>query len=74
MVESTPTGVFLQFGYGSEETPVALKDPAAVVLHLHGKDYSSDTSFDPSVLNETDKLGVAPANTTLTIIYRVNTA
>ena len=73
MVESTPTGMFLQFGYGSEETPVELKDPAEVVLQLHGKDYSSDTSFDPSVLNETDKLGVAPANTTLTIIYRINT-
>ena len=73
VVNSTPTGVYLQFGYGSEETPIALKDPAEVVLRLHGKDYVSDTSFDPSVLNETDKLGVVPANTILTIIYRINT-
>jgi len=73
MVENTPDGIFLQFGYGSEETPISLKDPSEVVLQLHGKDYTSDTSFDPSILNETDKLGVVPANTILTIVYRVNT-
>ena len=28
---------------------------------------------NPSVLNQTDKLGVAPSDTTLTIIYRINT-
>jgi len=73
VVESTPTGVFLQFGYGSEETPVSLQDPSEVILQLHGKDYTTATSFDPSILNETDKLGVVPANTILTIIYRINT-
>jgi len=74
MVDHTPNGAFLQFGYGSEETPVELKDPSSVVLNLHGKDFVSDTSFDPSVLNETDKLGVVPVNTVLTIIYRINTS
>jgi len=73
MVDSTPNGVYLQFGYGSEEAPVSLKDPSEVILQLHGKDYTSDTSFDPSILNETDKLGVVPADTILTIIYRINT-
>ena len=73
IVDSTPTGVFLQFGFGSDEAPISLQDPSEVILQLHGKDYVSDTSFDPSVLNETDKLGVAPSNTVLTIIYRVNT-
>jgi hypothetical protein len=63
----------LQFGFGSDETPIALKDPSEVVLQLHGKDYVSDTSFDPSVLDQTDKLGVAPSNTILTVIYRINT-
>jgi len=71
--EATPNGVFLQFGYGSEETPVELKDPSEVILQMHGKGYVADSSFDPSVLNETDKLGVVPSNTTLTIIYRINT-
>ena len=73
VMEPTPAGVFLQFGYGSEETPVELKDPSEVILQLHGKGYVSDTAFDPSILNETDKLGVVPSNTTLTIIYRINT-
>jgi hypothetical protein len=73
VVDNTPTGVFLQFGYGSDETPVSVQDPSEVVLALHGKDYTSDTSFDPSILNETDKLGVVPENTILTIVYRINT-
>jgi hypothetical protein len=72
-VDSTPDGLFLQFGQGSEETPVEVKDPSEVVLQMHAKDYVTDTSFDPSILNQTDKLGVAPSNTTLTIIYRINT-
>ena len=72
-VDSTPDGLFLQFGQGSEETPVEVKDPSEVVLQMHAKNYITDTSFDPSVLNQTDKLGVAPSDTTLTIIYRINT-
>ena len=73
VVDYTLDGIFLQFGYGSDEIPVSLKDPSEVVLQLHGKDFVSDTAFDPSVLNETDKLGVVPSNTILTIIYRINT-
>jgi len=73
VTESTPTGVFLQFGNGSTETPVSLQDPSEVILQLHGKDYTTETSFDPSIMNETDKLGVVPADTILTIIYRINT-
>jgi len=72
-VDSTPDGLFLQFGQGSEETPVEVKDPSEVILQLHAKDYVTDTSFDPSILNKTDKLGVSPSSTTLTIIYRINT-
>ena len=33
-----------------------------------------DQTFDPSKLLETDKFGIAPANTTLTITYRTNTS
>ena len=73
VVETSPDGIFLQFGQGSEETPIEVKDPSEVILQLHGKDYTSDTSFDPSILNKTDKLGVVPSDTMLTILYRVNT-
>lgn len=72
-VEHTQEGAFLQFGYGSEESPVEMVAPNSVVLDLHGKDYTTDKSFDPSVLNETDKLGVVPSSTVLTVVYRVNT-
>ena len=40
---------------------------------MHSRDFISDTSFDPSKLLDTDKFGVAPSNTTLTVKYRKNT-
>tara|TARA_R110000824_G_scaffold67377_5_gene174510 strand:+ start:40267 stop:42063 length:1797 start_codon:yes stop_codon:yes gene_type:complete len=72
-VDSTPDGLFLIFGQGNEETPIEVKDPSEVVLQLHGKNHVSDTSFDPSILNQTDQLGVSPSDTALTIVYRINT-
>ena len=65
---------FLQFGYGSstELTNQSIIDPSEVTLKLHGRDYYSQEEFDPTNLTKTDKFGVAPANTTLTISYRVN--
>ena len=71
-MDQSTGATFLQFGYGSEETPTTLVDPSEVVLELHGKDYDTDATFDPSVLNETGKLGVVPSNTTLTVVYRAN--
>jgi len=67
---------FLQFGHGSldqlsAETQ-AVQDPSKVILSIHGKDYITDTSFDPSNLLSTDKFGVSPVNTTLTVRYRKN--
>ena len=66
--------VFLKFGYGSESL---LKNnnithPSNVALQMHGRNYEKDVSFDPSNLLETDKFGIAPANTTLRVVYRTN--
>tara|TARA_R110002072_G_scaffold150127_2_gene298339 strand:+ start:10461 stop:12257 length:1797 start_codon:yes stop_codon:yes gene_type:complete len=74
--EKDRTGVSLQFGYGSESEIASptLADPANVVLQRHARDHITDTAFDPSNLIGTDKLGIGPANTTLTITYRENTA
>lgn len=67
---------FLQFGFGSERDASIdpIIDPSQVILDVHGKDYVSDVSFDPSNLLGTDKLGIAPSNTRLRVVYRVNTS
>ena len=67
--------VFIKFGYGSEASLKTdnLTHPSRIVLKMHGKDYEKDVSFDPSRLVETDKFGIAPANTTLRVVYRTNT-
>ena len=65
---------YLQFGYGSENnlTNEIISEPNKVILQVNGKDYITDESFDPTNLIETDKMGVSPTNTTLTIEYRKN--
>ena len=65
----------LQFGYGSENnlTGDLVADPADVVLNVDSKPYVTETTFDPTNLIKTDKFGVVPVNTTLTIVYTANT-
>jgi hypothetical protein len=67
---------FLQFGFGSDSTLVDTEfvDPSNVLLKTIGKNYISDVSFDPNKLLNTDKFGVVPSNTRLTVNYRYNTA
>ena len=76
VVEREKDNIFLQFGYGgpTEVRSPSVAEPNTVVLELNGRDYVTDKSFDPYRLLNTDKFGVAPANTTLTITYRTNTA
>ena len=76
IVEQVGDLSYLQFGFGSETnlSTERVVDPTKVVLDMHAKEYITDTSFDPSRLLETDKLGVAPSDVTLTVAYRVNTA
>lgn len=67
---------FLQFGGGSETEFQAdsFPDPSSATLQLYGKDYFTDKIFDPNVIGTTSALGISPANTTITIVYRVNTS
>ena len=69
------SGIMMQFGFGSDTDSATsgLVDPANVVLKRAAKNYITDKSFDPSDLMGTDKLGIGPANTTLTIVHRSNT-
>ncbi len=65
-------GVELQFGQGSDENIISgsYEDPSKVVLNQFGSQYVSDNEFDPTNLTSTTKMGVSPANTTLTVRVR----
>tara|TARA_R110000824_G_scaffold101269_1_gene240613 strand:+ start:13 stop:1809 length:1797 start_codon:yes stop_codon:yes gene_type:complete len=66
--------IFIKFGYGSESSLKTdnTSHPSNVVLKMHGRDYESDLTLDPSKLLESDKFGIAPADTTLSVIFRTN--
>ena len=72
VVEQTFDRTLVQFGFGSDNNEERRLDPTTVILDVFGKDYITEKSFDPTVLISTNKLGVAPTNTTLTVIYRRN--
>ena len=74
VMEQDETGTYLQFGYGTDEeiTTTDITDPGQVALKMSGKPYITDTAFDPTKLLDSNTLGVAPANTTLTIIFLQN--
>ncbi len=75
VVERKGEQVYIVFGYGSEAEikDNLVADPSEVVLDISGKNYISDATFDPSKLMTTDKFGVTPVNTSLSITYRSNT-
>jgi hypothetical protein len=68
--------LYLQFGFGSEEelSNPSFVDPKTLLLKQDGKSYETDRSFDPSMLMNSDKMGITPSNTTLSIVYRYNDA
>ena len=73
VVEQDDTGTYLQFGYGSEEDDTTgLVEPSKVAIEMYGKRYITDRSFDPTQLLRTNKLGVSPSGTKLTVVYKVN--
>ncbi len=65
----------LQFGHGSpiQDLSGSVADPSSVVLNRHARPHITDSTFDPTKLTNNDKLGIAPANTSLLITYRENT-
>tara|TARA_R110000824_G_scaffold79747_2_gene200786 strand:- start:594 stop:2384 length:1791 start_codon:yes stop_codon:yes gene_type:complete len=76
VVERLKTGTFLQFGYGSDKelSSPSVVEPSNVVLQRHAKSYTTDVTFDPSKLLGTDKFGICPSNTRLTVVVRANTS
>ena len=70
----TSSTTTLQFGYGTADNQAKLLDPTSAILDIHGKNYITDKSFDPTVLTKTDKFGIVPSDTIVTVIYRRNTS
>ena len=73
VTEHTSQGeTFIQFGYGSANnlTGNVVADP----LDVTGRQYVSDLTFDPTNLIQTDKFGVVPTDTVLTVRYTANTS
>lgn len=74
VIENTGNSTFMQFGASQEITvnDDMIADPSSVILKSYGRNYITDTSFDPTNLVNSDKFGISPSNTTLTIIMRTN--
>ena len=68
-VEHFPGRLELQFGQGSDEELISgsYADPSKVVMNKFGQDYVSDLYFDPTNFTSTEKMGISPANTTLSV-------
>jgi hypothetical protein len=67
--------VILQFGSGRDASgniSDSITEPTKKVLKLHGKEYFSDESFDPTNIVESDVFGIVPENTRLLIRVRTN--
>ena len=71
VVDRDRTNSYLQFGSGKSGESNVVADPQAVAINVFGKDYVTDTTFDPTRLSRNENYGIVPSNTKLTIMYRV---
>jgi len=71
VVQHERNAVYLQFGSGETGASDVAADPQAVAMNVFGKDYVTDTTFDPTKLSKNQNFGIVPSNTTLTVTYRV---
>ena len=62
----------LQFGSGDVEVDTSIADPSELSLDIIGKNYITDTSFDPTRIAKNSSMGIVPTNTRLFVTYRVN--
>jgi hypothetical protein len=74
VVEHTRTTTDLIFGHGSDDMFVqsSFAEPANVLVDRFARNYITDDIFDPSNLIANESFGIAPANTTLRVVYRTN--
>jgi hypothetical protein len=70
VVERDRYNTYLQFGSGKSGESNVVAKPQSVAMDIFGKDYVTDTTFDPTRLSRNESYGIVPSNTTLTIAYR----
>ena len=80
VVEREKNTTYIQFGGGSDvefDSDNAINpsvvDPSNVVLKRQGAPYITDSSLDPYKLISSDEFGIAPSDTTLRVVMRINT-
>jgi len=71
IVERDRFSTYLQFGSGKAGESDVVADPQSVAIDVFGKNYITDTTFDPTRLSKNITYGIVPSNTTLTIVYRI---
>lgn len=78
IVEKDINTTTLVFGASSDivvdDSMSFISEPGKAVLDIYGKEYISSDYFDPTRILNSDKLGVAPSNTSLIITYRYTRA
>ena len=69
IVENYPGYAEIQFGQASDSEILSssFEDPTNVVLRQFGRQHISDTYLDPTKFTTSDKMGIAPSNTTLSV-------
>tara|TARA_R110000824_G_scaffold75835_8_gene192285 strand:- start:2043 stop:3764 length:1722 start_codon:yes stop_codon:yes gene_type:complete len=70
MIIRERSGVFMQFGSGNAAESNVIASPQDLAMDIFGKDYITDTSFDPTKLSKNINYGIVPSDTTLTVFYR----
>tara|TARA_R110000824_G_scaffold252822_1_gene441610 strand:- start:90 stop:1886 length:1797 start_codon:yes stop_codon:yes gene_type:complete len=72
VVEQGTRGVALQFGSGVAGSSNIAANPQSVAMNVFGKNYVTDSTFDPTRLSKNETFGIVPSNTTLRVSYRVS--
>lgn len=69
VIEQIDGFYYLVFGNGSIDS---ITDPRKLVLDYHSREFVSERRIDPKNILQSDKFGISPVNTTLSIVYRAN--
>jgi len=70
VTENTRDGYYLQFGSGDANETDIVASPQSVAVDIFGKNYVTNTTFDPTRLSKNISYGIVPSNTSLFVVYR----